>query len=386
LGDITILGGTLSYQAATTGLGNTNNTIYVGSGALGFNSASIALTKAIVCSNGAAISSDGGNSSTLNVINSPVTLIGSVNFNLNFYNGIIFSNVISGSGGFVEQFQSIVTLAASNTFSGNVTVPRCNGSSGGLGTRLFLIGNGSIDHSALITLQGVQSGQAFAGFLDVNGRADKTLTLGPNQTLRGDNGSFIRGSVVATASSAIAPGGINNSNYQYMAISNSLTFQAGSTNYMDIYKAGILLTNDQILVSNLVTYGGTLQLQTNGPTAIIAGDTFLLFKAGSVAGNFANIADNSGATWSFNPATGIATVLTPPPTVNTGRTNIIASVSGNQLTMSWPPDHTGWSLQSNSVSLSNTNAWFLVTGSTTTNKIIITMDPAQKNVFYRMAY
>jgi autotransporter-associated beta strand protein len=387
LGDITILGGTLSYQAATTGLGNTNNTIYVGNGAtLDFNSSTIPLTKSIVCSNGAAIASDGGNAANLNVVSSPVNITGSVNLNFNYYNGGIFSNTISGAGGLNLQVQSIIKFAASNTFTGNITVPRCGSASGsdGLGTRLFLIGNGSITHSALITLQGLQTGQAFPGFLDVLGRPDKTLTLGTNQILRGDNGSFVRGSVVATAGSGIAPGGINNSNYQYMCISNSLTFQAGSTNYMDIYKTATLRTNDLITVSNLVTYGGTLQIQTNGSAALIAGDTFQLFSAGSSSGNFATIADTSGATWSFNPLTGVAMVLTPPPTINPSRTNIVTAVSGNQLTMSWPADHTGWTLQSNSVSLLNTGAWATVSGSTTTNKIIVTMDPTQTNVFYRM--
>jgi hypothetical protein len=36
--------------------------------------------------------------------------------------------------------------------------------------------------------------------------------------------------------------------------------------------------------------------------------------------------------------------------------------------------------------LSNTNFWFTVPGSTATNHLIITMDPAQTNVFYRMVY
>jgi autotransporter-associated beta strand protein len=387
LGDITILGGTLSYQAATTGLGNTNNTIYVGNGgALGFNSASVPLTKGIVCSNGAAISSDGGNAANLNIVAGPVRLdSGTISLNLNFYNGITFSNVLSGAGGISLQFQSFATLAASNTYTGNTTVPRCNSASGGLGTRLSLIGNGSITHSALITLQGIQSGQAFAGYLDVNGRTDKTLTLGTNQTLRGDNGSFIRGSVVATAGSAISPGGIS-TNYQYMSISNSLTFQAGSTNIMDIYKTATLRTNDLITVSNLVTYGGTLMILTNGPAALAVNDTFQLFSAGSSAGNFASIVDPSGNTWSFNPANGVATLTALAPTVNTNRTNIVVSVSGQQLTMSWPADHTGWTLQSNAISLLNTGAWFAVPGSTTTNQVIITMDPSQTNVFYRMKY
>ncbi len=388
LGDITILGGTLSYQAATTGLGNTNNTIYVGNGAsLSFNAATVPLNKSIICSNSAALASDGGGSAAnLNIVSAPVKLdSGSINFNFNFYNGIIFSNVISGAGGINMQFQSIITMAASNTYTGNTTVPRCNSGSGGLGTRLLLIGNGSIDHSARITLQGLQSGQAYAGYLDVLGRADKTLTLGANQTLQGDNGSFVRGSVVAVAGSTITPGGAS-TNFQYMSISNSLTFLAGSTNQMDIYKVTGLLTNDIINVSNVVTYGGTLQLRTNGTASLVVGDAFKLFYAGSSIGNFANIADASGTSWVFNPLTGVATVTALPPTVNTNATSINASVGGGNLTMSWPTDHIGWFLQSNSVSLASPASWFNVPGSDTTNKIIIPMNTTTTNVFYRMKY
>ncbi len=72
--------------------------------------------------------------------------------------------------------------------------------------------------------------------------------------------------------------------------------------------------------------------------------------------------------------------------VNTTATNIVAGVSGSQLTLQWPQNHTGWTLQSNSMSLSNPNDWFAVPGSTTTNKVIITINPAQTNVFYRMTY
>jgi autotransporter-associated beta strand protein len=385
LGDIIILGGTLSQQAATTGLGNTNNTIWVGgSGTLDLNATTVPLVKNIVCSNGASLQVDGGNTLGQNVIAGPVNLVsGTINLNGNFFHGIYFSNTISGSGGLSLQYQTYLYLAASNTFTGQLYVPYSGSANNGQGTGLSFIGNGSATHAYQIIMAGIVSGQPYPGFIDVLGRPDKTLTLGTNQTLRGDNGSFVRGSVVAPAGSAISPGGIS-TNYQYMSISNSLTFLTGSTNYMDIYKTATLRTNDLITVSNLVTYGGTLQIQTNGSAALLAGDTFQLFSAGSSSGNFATIADTSGATWSFTPLTGVATVLTPPPTVNPSRTNIVTAVSGNQLTLSWPADHTGWTLQSNSVSLLNTGAWATVSGSTTTNKIIITMDPTQTNVFYRM--
>lgn len=69
---------------------------------------------------------------------------------------------------------------------------------------------------------------------------------------------------------------------------------------------------------------------------------------------------------------------------NTSPTNIAVSSSNGQLTFSWPADHTGWQLQSNSVGLETTNAWFPVSGSTSTNQITITPDPSRTNVFYRL--
>lgn len=77
--------------------------------------------------------------------------------------------------------------------------------------------------------------------------------------------------------------------------------------------------------------------------------------------------------------------------VNTNPTNIVASVSGNVLHLSWPADHTGWRLlvQTNHLASgisSNTNDWTTVSGSTGTNQINITMDPTKKTEFYRLIY
>ena len=389
LGDITILGGTLSKQTSTTGLGNTNNTIWIGgSGTLDLNATTVPLVKNIVCSNGASIQVDSGNTLGQNVIASPVNLVsGTINIKGNYFNGIYFSNTISGSGGLSLQYQTYLYLAASNTFTGQLYVPYSGGANGGQGTRLSFIGNGSATHAYQINMAGIVSGQPYPGFIDVLGRPDATLTLGTNQTLRGDNGSFVRGSVVAPAGSAISPGGVS-TNYQYMCISNSLTFQTGSTNYMDIYKAGTLLTNDQIIVSNLVTYGGTLQIQTNGPTALAVNDSFKLFIAGSASGNFTTIADNSGTTWSFNPATGVATVTALPPTVNTNpaTANFQASLVGGALHFSWAPDHQGWQLYTNSVGLTSGSSWFPVSGSATVTNEVININPADPNVFFQLRY
>ena len=74
--------------------------------------------------------------------------------------------------------------------------------------------------------------------------------------------------------------------------------------------------------------------------------------------------------------------------VNTTPTNIVSVVSGNQLTLSWPTDHTGWKLQSqtNDLSTGISGTWFDVAGSTATNEMTFTIDPANPTVFYRMMY
>jgi hypothetical protein len=74
------------------------------------------------------------------------------------------------------------------------------------------------------------------------------------------------------------------------------------------------------------------------------------------------------------------------PTFNINPTNLVVSVTNNQMEISWPADHTGWQLQSNGVGLMSTSMWFTVSGSTATNQIFISPDMTKTNVFYRMLY
>ena len=65
--------------------------------------------------------------------------------------------------------------------------------------------------------------------------------------------------------------------------------------------------------------------------------------------------------------------------VSTVRTNITIIPSGSSVDLSWPQDHTGWRLQA------QTNL-FDVPGPTTTNHMIIPINPANGSVFFRMIY
>lgn len=80
--------------------------------------------------------------------------------------------------------------------------------------------------------------------------------------------------------------------------------------------------------------------------------------------------------------------LFPPGSVATNPTNIVSSVSGNQLTLSWPTDHTGWRLQvqTNSSTVGLSSNWVTVPGSTSVNSVTATINPTNGAVFYRMVF
>jgi hypothetical protein len=74
--------------------------------------------------------------------------------------------------------------------------------------------------------------------------------------------------------------------------------------------------------------------------------------------------------------------------VNTNPTQIEVSQSAGQLILSWPADHTGWTLQSQTDSRSAGigAGWANVPGSTATNQVVISVNPANGCVFYRLIY
>jgi len=75
-------------------------------------------------------------------------------------------------------------------------------------------------------------------------------------------------------------------------------------------------------------------------------------------------------------------------TVNTSVPTLTNSVSGGVLTLSWPTDHIGFSLQTqtNALSTGLTTNWFVVPNSASTNMVTITVDPTKPTVFYRLVY
>jgi hypothetical protein len=128
---------------------------------------------------------------------------------------------------------------------------------------------------------------------------------------------------------------------------------------------------------------GTLIINNVG-NPLAGGDAIPLFSASSYSGGFATIIPATpGAGLAWNTST-LATdgTLRVIATVNPNPTNLVYSISNGQITFSWPSDHTGWTLQSQTNGLLGT--WFDVPGSASANQIIIPIDPARTDVFYRL--
>ncbi len=72
--------------------------------------------------------------------------------------------------------------------------------------------------------------------------------------------------------------------------------------------------------------------------------------------------------------------------VATNPTNITFSATRGQLTLSWPPDHTGWSLQVQTNALSAGTNWAEVAGSTNVNEWVIPLNAIGDAAFFRLVY
>ncbi len=216
------------------------------------------------------------------------------------------------------------------------------------------------------------------GVLAVNGSNGPSAITVYGGTLGGTG--VISGPVEIASGGTLAPG----SSIGTLAISNTLTLDSGSTNTMEINAGSV--TSDQVVGLSSVSYGGTLNVVNLGGT-LAANQTYKLFDAASYAGTFAatNLpALGSGLGWDVSGLNSNGTIKIIA-TVNLNPTNITVSVSGNQLTLSWPSDHLGWTLQTNASSILDTN-WFAVPGSESSTQAVITVSPAVPNVFYRLMH
>lgn len=210
------------------------------------------------------------------------------------------------------------------------------------------------------------------GTVLVNGTLASPVLVVTNATL-GGSGS-INGAVNVLAGGRIAPG----NSIGTLTINNNLTLAGHMT--VEVNRTG--LASDKVVVSGTLANSGTGTITvTNIGAALQAGDTFTLFNKAVANGNTMTITGGN-VIWNNNLAVnGTISVQTPIATTS-GPLN--HSVAGNALTLSWPPNYLTWTLQSNIVGVASSANWFAVPNSGSSTQIVITVNPARSNVFYRL--
>jgi autotransporter-associated beta strand protein len=276
-----------------------------------------------------------------------------------------FTNGGGASLGLTKVGSGTLTLSGISTSTGTVAVN---------GGTLALSGSGTFGNAAKILANAT---------LDVTGIGG-TLTLNSGQTL-GGNGN-VTGAVTASAGSTVSPG----NSVGTLTVSGNMALNG--LVLMELNRTNSPTTND-LLVASGFTASGTLTVTNLGP-ALHVGDSFQLFSS-SVSG-FASVnlqtndaVNNVSYTWSntlnSDGKITVASVISP---VNTSPTNIVSKVNGSNLELSWPVDHTGWTLQAqtNSLTVGLGTNWINVPGSASVNSVTNAINPANGSVFYRLVY
>jgi len=211
-------------------------------------------------------------------------------------------------------------------------------------------------------LAGLSDGAAFAELITNSSAALSTLTL--NLVGGGTYSGVIAGKV------ALVQNGFGS------------LYLAGTNNY----------------TGNTTVNGGTLELAqpslfANSTVNVASGATLQLDfattnqVAGLVLGGVTQPLGVYNNTTSPSFITGAGSLLVAQ-SVATNPTNITTVVNGNTLELAWPADHTGWTLQvqTNTLSAGLGTNWVDVPGSASVRSVTNTINPAHGSVFYRLHY
>jgi lysophospholipase L1-like esterase len=248
---------------------------------------------------------DSWSGSTAEPINSAITLNGVAHWLIGDHN-MVYTNVISGAGGFVaDNWNHQMVFSASNTYAGPTII--------GDGPQVALADNGSISHSSVIFFGGNNPSSVH---VDVSGRTDHTLTLAAGQTLAGVG--TVNGSLIVGSGSTLSPGGTNMT--IGITTGSNATGTITATNTVTLNGTTVIKLNgsgvsDQVQAGAGITYGGTLSVVNISSAPLTVGNSFQIFSAASYGGSFANIVPST-------PGVGLAWDLSQ---LNSGSLNVAQS-------------------------------------------------------------
>lgn len=281
------------------------------------------------------------------------------------FSGLLSDGTDSGKLALVKTGGSTQILSGEVTYSGSTTI------SGGT---LALTGDSSLANSSSFDI-------GPGATLNLSGSTSHTLTLTSGKTLSG--GGSINGTLVAQDGSTVSPG----SPVGTLTVTGDVTLNGGLR--LELNRTNMPNCDHIVSDSGTVTYGGTLSVTNIGP-GLQPGDTFQLFP-GAVTG-FSSIelatSDAGGSVYTWNNKVAVDGSIEVVTALNTNPAPIQVEISGNQLVLSWPADHTTWRLQAqtNGLDVGLSGNWVTIPDTELSNSYTNTIDPAQGSVFYRMVY
>ena len=294
---------------------------------------------------------------------------------------------------------NVFTLANSgNDYAGNTTIENVD----------YPPGNVRTNSSTTIKLgasEVIPNGSG-KGSLVFNGADGNHLTIlelnGFSETVNGFSAASSSGAVVKNATTgtsiltigdadtggsfdgAITDGGAGSGKYLALTKIGSGTQTLSANNYQGntTVKGGTLSLAQPTLSTNStvsITNGAVLQLAfAGGETNTVA--ALVLNGANQPAGVYGNTTPGGYLAGSTGKL-----LVEPLVTINPNPPVLQVSYGAGSLSLAWP-NNLGWILQSNSVSLRATNAWFNYpsNGLVAATNVTITVDPTKTSVFYRM--
>ena len=181
--------------------------------------------------------------------------------------------------------------------------------------------------------------------------------------------------VVVNSGGTLSPG----ASIGKLTVYSSLTFNAGSTNVMELSKSGTLVTNDQISVLTTLTLGGTLNVTLSG--TVTGGEVFQLFTAGTFSGTSFDTINLPALPGTLTWDTSKLAVNGTLSVAGGSQPTLSLAQSGNVLTFSWL--EAGFKLQAQTNSAGISTNWSDYPGGGT-SPVPVTINPANPSVFFRL--
>jgi autotransporter-associated beta strand protein len=216
-----------------------------------------------------------------------------------------------------------LTLQGVGTFSISASIQ--NGSASALS--LLKTNSGALTLSGANTYTGGTTN--YRGNLFLNGSLAGPLTM--NSGYLSGTGSAA-GATTLNAGCDLSPGTAIANSIGSLSFGSSLTLAAGSTTVIELNAASH--TNDVLNVAGALNCGGTLYVANMSGT-LAAGQSFQLFNAGSIAGNFSALTLPplaAGLAWNTNNlSSGAISIIAVSPPETLAMTNL----GNGQLQLNW---------------------------------------------------